>query len=216
VWLTARPQRFWGLEVGTRMTLVRLSDGGVLVHGPVALDRETRDAVERLGPVRAIVCASLYHHLYAGDWVREFPEAVLCACPGLEKKRPDLSFDQVMGDEPHEVWAGDLQQVYFSARFEHEVVFYHPKSRTMVCLDALLNLGSHPKWTTRAVAKLMRNTAPGMGYLERIAVGNRATARREVRRIMEWDVDGIVLAHGGLVRSDGRRVFREAYAWLKP
>lgn len=216
VWITDRPQKFWGLEVGTRMTLIRLSDGGVMVHGPIALDRESREAVERLGPVRAIVCASLYHHLYAGDWAREFPDAVLCACPGLEKKRPDLSFDHVMGDEPHESWANDLEQVYFSARFEHEVVFFHPKSRTMICLDALLNIGSHPKRSTRVVARLMANTAPGKGYLERIAVGNRATARREARRIMQWDVDGIVLAHGGLVRNDGRKVFRDAYAWLRP
>lgn len=214
VWVAARPQRFWGVECGTRMTVVRLSDGGLFVHGPVALDATTIDAVNALGPVRAVVSSSLFHHLYAGDWMKAYPDATFCACPGLEKKRSDLAWDHVLGSEPHELWAADLKQVYFSARFEHEVVFFHRKTRTFICLDALLNLSTHPSPSTRVVARLLANTAPGKGYLERVAVGKRATARREVRKILEWDIDGIILSHGGLVRRDGRAVVHDAYAWL--
>lgn len=216
IWTLPRPQRFWGVETGTRMTVVKLSDGGLFVHGPVALDRATRERIEELGPVRTVVASSLYHHLYVGEWIEAYPEATFCACPRLDQKRSDLRWDHVMGDEPHEIWAKDLDQVYFSARFEHEVVFYHRATRTMICLDALLNLSTHPSRLTRGVALLMANTAPGKGYLERVAVGSRSAARREASRILEWDVEGIILAHGGVVRSDGRRVFRDAYAWLGP
>lgn len=214
VWVTARPQRFWGVETGTRMTVVRLSDGGLFVHAPIHLDPETRAEVDALGPVRAVVSSSLFHHLYAGEWMAAYPDATFCACPGLERKRADLRWDHVLGDEPHPLWAADLDQVYFSARFEHEVVFFHRATRTLISLDALINLSSHPSRATRFVAALMMNTAPGKGYLERVAVRSRVDARREVARILEWDIDGIILAHGGLVRHGGREVFRAAYAWL--
>ncbi|MCA9592946.1 MAG: DUF4336 domain-containing protein [Myxococcales bacterium] len=215
IWMVARPQKFWGVETGTRMTVVQLSDGGLFVHGPVALEARLRDEVDALGPVRAIVCASRYHHLYAGEWADAYPDAALCACPRLVDKRQDLRFDHVMRDEPHEIWGGDLEQVHFSARFEDEVVFFHTATRTLLCLDALLNLSTHPARSTRMVARLMANTAPGKGYLERIVVGNRARAREQVRRILEWDSDGIVLAHGSPVPRDGREVFAEAYSWLR-
>lgn len=214
IWTTARPQRFWGVETGTRMTLVRLHDGGLFVHCPVALDASTRSAVDALGEVRAVVSSSLFHHLFAGDWMKAYPRALFCACPGLEKKRADLTWGHVLGDEPHPIWAADLAQVFFSARFEKEVVFFHDKTRTMICADALLNLSKHPSLRTRIVAFLMANTAPGRGYLERIAVRDRRLGRKQVDRMLEWDIDRIVLAHGGLVDGDGRRVMRDAYAWL--
>ena len=67
---------------------------------------------------------------------------------------------------------------------------------------------------TRAVASLMRNTAPGKGWMERIAVTDWKLGRRQVDRLLDWDIDRIVLAHGALVDRDGREVLRDAYRWL--
>ncbi|MBI2393446.1 MAG: DUF4336 domain-containing protein [Deltaproteobacteria bacterium] len=219
LWTTARPQRFWGLESGTRMNVVRLRDGGLFVHCPVSLDRDTRAAIDALGDVRVVVSSSLYHHLYAGEWMRAYPGALFCACPGLERKRKDLAWNHVLGDEPHPLWAADLDQVFFSARFEKEVVFFHRESRTLICADALLNLSKHSSPITRAAAWLMGNTAPGKGWLEYFAVGGwssrgRRLARRQVERMLAWDIDRVLLAHGGLVDRDGWRALRDAYAWL--
>lgn len=214
LWTATRPLRFWGVETGTRMTVVRLSEGGLFVHSPVALDAETRRAVDALGPVRAVVAPSLFHHLYAGEWMEAYPDASFHPCPGLERRRPRLRWSSVLGEEPHAAWSADLDQAPFTARFEREVVFFHRATRTLVCADALLDLSRHPSRLTRFVALLMANRAPGKGYLERVAVRDRALARRQVERILAWDIEGIVLAHGGLVRHGGREVVRDAYAWL--
>lgn len=214
VWVEARETKFLGVETGTRMTVVRLSGGGLFVHSPVALDDATRGAVDELGEVRAVVAPSLFHHLHVGDWMRAYPGAVFGACPGLEWKRPDLSFSCVLADQPHEAWVRDLDQVYFSARRENEVVFFHAKSRTMICSDALLNLSGHPLATTRFVARLMGNRAPGLGWPERFMIRDRRLARRQADRILGWDIDKIVLAHGPVVEREGREVVRRAYAWL--
>ena len=214
VWTTARSQRFWGLETGTRMTIVRMSDGGLFVHCPVALDPRTRSDVDALGPVRAVVASSLYHHLYVGDWMAAYPDASFHPCPGLERKRADLRWGTVLGDAPQPAWARDVDQSSFTARFEREIVFFHRPTRTMICADALLNLSQHPSPVTRAVAALMGNSAPGRGWPERIAVRDRKLGRRQVDRILEWDIDRIVLAHGALVDGNGSAVVRDAYAWL--
>lgn len=214
IWIDTRRGKFWGVETGSRMTIVRLSDGGLFVHSPVALDESTRRAVDALGPVRAVVAPSVFHHLYVGAWMRAYPSAVFGACPGLEWKRPDLAFTCVLADEPHPAWARDLGQVYFSARRENEVVFFHPPSRTMICCDALLNLSTHDAFTTRVVARVMGNTAPGLGWLEPFMIRDRALARRQVDRILAWDIERIVLSHGPPVERDGRAAVRRAYAWL--
>lgn len=214
LWTVTRRQRFWGLETGTRMNIVRLADGSLFVHCPVALDAETRREVDALGPVRAIVSSSLFHHLYIGEWTSAYPKASLWGCPGLAKKRPDLPWTGVLGDGPDAAWEADLDQAPFTSRFEHEVVFLHRATRTFVCADALLNLSKHPSAVTRAAAFLMGNSGPGKGYLERIAVQDWALGRKQVDRILQWDFDGALLAHGGLVAHGAREAMREAYAWL--
>lgn len=213
IWLAARTQRFWGVEVGTRMCVVRMGDG-LFVHCPVALDESTRREVDALGEVRSVVAPSLFHHLYVGEWMRAYPKASVWACPGLEKKRSDLAWTGVLGDAAMPEWRDALDQAPLTARFEHEIVFFHRATRTLICADALLNLRRLPSLVTRAVAVMMRNTAPGLGWMERVAVRDRALGRRQADRILDWDIDGIVLAHGDLVAHGGREAFRAAYAWV--
>ena len=214
LWTDTREVRFLGLETGCRMTVVRLAAGGLFVHSPVALDDETRRAVDALGEVRAVVAPSLFHHLHVKAWMDAYPGAHFSACPGLEWKRPDLPFHDVLGDQPHPIWAEDLDQVYFSARRENEVVFHLRRRRTLVCADALLNLSTHPLASTRFVARLMGNTAPGVGHIEPLMVRDRRLARRQADRILEWGFDRVVLSHGALLESGGLEAMRHAYAWL--
>ena len=57
LWVVARPFRLPVVraEVGTRMTIVRLADGGLFLHSPIQLDQGLQLAIDRLGEVRAIV-----------------------------------------------------------------------------------------------------------------------------------------------------------------
>jgi hypothetical protein len=214
IWTLQRPQRFWGIDTGTRTTIVRMSDGGLFVHCPVALDDELRARVDALGPVRAVVASSLFHHLYVGQWMEAYPDATFHPCPGLAKKRPDLAWGSELGEAPESAWSADIDQASFTSRFEKEIVFLHERTNTLICADALLNLSHHPSRLTRTVAFLMGNNAPGKGYFERIAVRDWKLGRKQVDRILEWDIDGIVLAHGALVLHDGRQAVRDAYSWL--
>lgn len=215
LWVQAQRLRFAGVETGTRMSVVRLANGGLFVHSPVSLDAATREAVDALGPVKAVVAPSRFHHLYVGEWIKAYPDAVAYACPGLERKRPDLAWHGVLGNEPEKEWRGEIDQVFFGARsLENEVVFFHRSSRTLLCADLIFNLGSHPSRLTRIVAFLMGNRKPGATLLEHVIIRDRKAARAQVDRMLAWDFDRIVLAHGGLIETGGQQVLRRAYAWL--
>lgn len=214
VWTETRRARFLGVETGSRMTIVRLSTGALFVHSPVGLDDDLRREVDALGEVVAVVAPSLFHHLHVRGWMKAYPRAVFGACPGLEWKRPDLAFSFVVADTPHALWRGELDQIYFSARRENEVVFYHAKSKTLVCADALLNLSKHPSRSTRLVARLMRNTGPGLGWMEPLMVRDRRVARRQADRILAWDFERAVLSHGEVLDRGARAAFQRAYAWV--
>jgi hypothetical protein len=209
------PLRFWGVETGSRMTVVRLASGGLFVHSPIALNPALRERVAGLGEVVAIVAPSKFHHLSAGPWAQAWPGAVLCGCPGVVARRPDLPWHHTLRDEPHPLWEGQLSQVHFAARsLEDEVVFFVPGARTMVCADAVFHLGAHPDPLTRCVAACLGNHGPGATWLERLLIRDRAAAREQVGRMVGWDVARILLAHGPPVEAGGRAVLERAYGWL--
>ena len=215
IWSTTRPMRFWGIETGTRMTVIRLENGGLFVHSAVGLDYETHAAVDALGPVRAVVAPSKFHHVFVPAWRDAYPEAILCCCPGLVAKRPDVSWHRVLGDQPEALWSRDLEQVHFGARtLEDEVVFFHRPSRTLVCSDMVFNLAKHPSRLTRAAAWLLGNREPGATYLEHVMIRERAAARDQMDRMLRWDFERILLAHGEPILAGGRETLQRAYAWL--
>src|SRR5262245_39902746 len=116
LWVAERSQTFYGLPVGTRMTVIRLPGGRLLLHSPVALDDALRAALDSLGRVSYVVAPNRVHHLYAGDVAKSYPEARLWVAPGLERKRPDLAFVALLGDEAPEEWREQVRQTFFRGR----------------------------------------------------------------------------------------------------
>ncbi len=109
LWVAEMPLRFHGVEVGTRMSVVRLSDeDGLWLHSPVRLDRDLKEGLDELGRVRFVVCPNRLHHRFAEDYFAAYQEARTYAAPGLPEKRPDLPFHGVLGDDPEPAWAQDL------------------------------------------------------------------------------------------------------------
>src|SRR4051812_2801799 len=80
-----------GLPVSSRMTVVRLKNGGLWLHSPVPLTDRDRADLEALGNVEYIVAPSKTHHLFAAECSAAFPRAILFGAPGLSLKRPDLA-----------------------------------------------------------------------------------------------------------------------------
>ena len=216
LWVVERRQRFLGLEVGTRMTVIRLADGSLLLHSPVALDPELCAALDALGPVRFAVAPNRVHHLYAGEVVRAYPQARLWVGPGVEEKRPDLEIAGVLADEAPPEWRDQVDQTFFRGRpYENEVVFLHRASRTLILCDLAFNFGPQLPLTTRLVARVLGSYRRfGPSRFDPLLIRDRTAARSSLERILGWDFDRVILAHGDVVERGGRAALREGYAWL--
>jgi hypothetical protein len=216
IWVAERPQAFYGLEVGTRMTVIRLADGSLLLHSPVALDAELRRELDALGRVRFAVAPNRVHHLYAGQVAEAYPGARLWVGPGLERKRPDLVFEGILGDEAPAEWKGQLDQVFVRGRpYENEVVFCHRASRTLILCDLAFNFGPSAAAATRLLMRLIRSYGRfGPTKLDPLLIRDRRAARESLTRILAWDFDRVVVAHGDVLESGGREALRQGYSWL--
>ena len=217
LWVTERPQRFFGLPVGARMTVIRLSGGRLLLHSPLPLDTPLRADLDALGRVAYAVAPNRLHHLYAGDVVRTYPEARLWVAPGLPEKRPDLVHAGVLGDEAPVEWRGELEQAFFRGRpYENEVAFFHPATRTLILCDLAFNFGPRDAWPTRVLMSLLRSYGKlGPSKLDPLLIRDRAAARASLERILAWDFDRVIVAHGDVQESGGYVLMRDGYAWLR-
>ena len=66
-------------------------------------------------------------------------------------------------------------------------------------------VGKNQGWLTAEYAMLPRSTHTRM---------DREAAKGALERVLAWDFDRIVLAHGDVVAERGRDVLRESFAWL--
>jgi len=216
IWIAERRQRFYGLEVGTRMTVIRLQGGRLLLHSPVRLDIDLRRELDALGRVCCVVAPNRVHHLYAGTVAEVYPQARLWVAPGLAQKRPDLVFEAALDDDAPAEWKNEVDQVFFRGRpYENEVVFLHRASGTLIMCDLAFNFGPRAAAPTRLLMKLLRSYGRfGPSTLDPWLIRDRRAARQSLERILAWDFDRIVVAHGEVLESGGREALRHGYAWL--
>ena len=205
LWVVDRPQSFYALPVGTRMTVMRLSGERLLLHSPVALDRDLRAQLDALGPVRFAVAPNRLHHLYAGEVARAYPDARLWVAPGLPDKRPDLVFAAVLTDVAPEEWRGEVDQVFFQRA-----------TRTLLLCDLAFNFGPSAATPTRFLMKLIRSYGRlGPSKLDPLLIRDRRAARESLERILAWDFDRVIVSHGDVLETGGHAILREGYAWLR-
>ncbi len=207
---------FLGMKLTANMTVLRLGDGRLLVHSPIALTAERRVAVEKLGPVAHLYSPNLFHHLRLGDWAAAYPKATLHASPGLARKRPDLRIDRIRSSAPEPAFSGLVDELpVYGFRLEETALFHRP-SRTLIVADVVHNIGKPTHGWTR-----LYSTA--MGFYNRVAVSrairwtafpDRVAARRSIDELLACPFERIVVGHGEPLVNEPHRALAAAYQWL--
>ncbi len=216
IWVIDHDLSMLGLKVGTRTTLVRLSSGDLFMHSPGPLTVSLAQQIDALGAVRCIVAPNRFHHLYVAENAKAYQAASVHLAPGLEKKRKDLSYNEVLGDTPSPIWAQDIDQIHFEgAPTFDEVVFLHRASRTLITADLAFNFGHAPSFVTRLFLKMNGALGSfGPSRMLKLMVRDKEKARASLERILEWNFDRIIVSHGDVLEGDARHILRTSYAWL--
>lgn len=207
----------------TRMTVVRLANGDLWCHSPIALDAELQVALEELGPVRHLVSPNMLHYASIADWVRAYPEAIAWASPGVReraaKQKIEVIFHQDLADEAPSVWADDIDQLIFrGSRMLLEVVFFHRHSNTLILTDLIENfeLDKVPHrwhWLMR-LGGVLDPDGGAPRDLRMTFWGRKDEARASLSRMLEWPTERVMLAHGRWYPENGMAELRRAFRWL--
>jgi len=218
IFVVEYPIRYMGIDLFSRMAIVRLDDGKLWVHSPCKPDAQLKSEIDRLGEVTYIIAPGTFHHLYISNFQRCYPDAETFLCPRLENKRPDLRFDWILGDHPDPRWGPELDQVVIQGtRIISEVAFVHESSGTLILVDLLENIGddyTHEaglllKFWWKAVFHMWNNPKAAPEY--QVCWGDREVVRKGLEKILSWDFDRIILAHGNLIESNAKAVLVKAW-----
>lgn len=206
-----------GFRYPTRMAVIRLAGGELLLWSPVQADPELLARVAALGPVHHLVAPNALHHMHLSDWAAAFPGARLHPAPGLRAKRPDLTFAADLGDMAPADWAGQVDQVLMPNAIAPEVVLFHRASGTALFTDLLQQMprGWYHGWRA-LVAGMdgMTGPEPAVPVKFRLATRPRKAARAALARLLDWPVRQVVMAHGTPVTDQAPAFLTRAFLWL--
>ncbi len=207
-----------GFHYPTRMAVIRLAGGELLIWSPVALTDGLRAEIEALGNVGYLIAPNSLHHLFIADWKRSYPAARIYAAPGLREKRRDIAFDGELGDASVPEWSGDIEHVIVKGNaITSEAVFFHRTSRTVIFTDLIQQFPADWFSGWRAVVAkwdLMLGPEPSVPRKFRAAFTDRRAARACVERILAWPAEKVLMAHGTPVTANAQAMLRRAFVWL--
>jgi Domain of unknown function (DUF4336) len=223
LWVVEQPFKYFGLEIGTRMTILRLNSGDLVAISPIKIDRETIGKIDLLGKVKYTIAPNLFHHLFINDFRSIYPDTKLLATSRLAEKRPDLEIDVPISDDRNTLF-DEIDYLLFEG-FQtlflngytplNEYVFCHRSSRTLILTDAAVYFDESFVPLTQLIAKLMG------GYkllrpspLEKLATRDKLAVKNAVDRVLEWDFDRVIVAHGSIVETEGKQQFKAGYDWF--
>ncbi len=223
IWVVDGPEihlHAFGLKLPcpTRMTLVRLSGGGLFVHSPVELDAELAGRVEALGKVRWLIAPNTMHYWWIPEWSERFGEAEVHAAPGLRRwARRSLPITANLGPGPAPGWGGEIDQVIVRGDRLTEATFFHRRSQTLILTDLIENFepGRVRSRLLRRLIQLSGRSRGGPPNELRLAfLRHRPALRAALRKMIAWEPQRIVVAHGLCFEADAVEVLKRAFAWV--
>jgi hypothetical protein len=138
----------------------------------------------------------------------------LYIAPGL--KLDGVPVSGTLSGQAEPLWSDVLDQaIFYGNKMEQEVVFFHKASRTLILTDLCFNVRRATAPLQRIVARLLDiNGKFAPSRLFRVTTRNKRTARASRDRILRWDFDRVIVAHGDIVESGGKAALQKAFRWL--
>ncbi|HEY9084446.1 MAG TPA: DUF4336 domain-containing protein [Candidatus Tyrphobacter sp.] len=230
IWIADGPiVRTFFVPFPTRMVVVKLGDGSLWVDSPVEVSPETLARIEAIGPVRYLVAPRPLHTWRLEQGCELFPEAQLWGprngsrsfarrvfarlFSGVPRALRGIAFTGTLQNAPPAAWADDLDQLVFKGNaLLEEAAFLHGKSRTLILADFIQNYPAMPRDFFGNLAKSAGGVLNGGVPRDiRWSFTNRKLGRASFERLLSWDFDKLIIAHGACVERDAKAFVRNAF-----
>jgi hypothetical protein len=223
IWVAEQPLRYLGLPVGTRMTVIARSDNSLLLISPIKINVYLKQQLDSLGTVKYIIAPNLFHHLYLEHCQKLYPQAELIAPSGIEAKQPNIVISKTFAEDKID-FNGELEYIPFQG-FQafippkivtvNEIVFFHPKSQTLILTDSAFNFDRNFPFTTQLAARILgcyQSLQPSL--LEKIAIKDKQAISATISKILAWDFQRVIMAHGNIVAKNAKEQLAAGYEWF--
>ena len=193
------------------------------------------------GNVKYLVATDIEHHIYIGQWAKEFPDAQVIGPEGLAEKREQdpefkgtVKFSHVFTEKNKaemkvdEAFDTDFETEYVGGHLNRELVFYYKPEKTLIEADLIFNLPATEQYSmanespTSSILDKLFNTlmsTKGSAFWQKMIVWYKASApdrasfTQSMGRIDKWDFDRIIPCHGDVIETGGKGIFRRVMAW---
>jgi len=111
-----------------------------------------------------------------------------------------------------------IQACYFSGHTNNDVAWFHVASKTLILADLLFNLPAteqYSKSSKSANLPLLKKFDPYGSLHKNVAWGagrDKDAMKRDVKTVSEWDFDRIIMCHGDVIETGGKKAWKSAYA----
>ncbi|CAE6944191.1 CPK4 [Symbiodinium natans] len=216
--------QFYGFALQTRMAVICLEGRRLCLYSPTPLTDAVAADLETLGTVALLVSPNKIHNQTLQAYCTAYPNALLCAPPGLQERQPQLSV-QVVLKSGMDFWAavggwGQELEVLVTAGncFFEEALLYHPHSGTLLVGDFVENLrpATTPGCCGGPLARACRLQGRPMPSPEFWIYTQDAKAlETSVSLAATWSIQRIFLCHGSMIEGPASaNVFAEVVGEL--
>jgi len=209
------------LPFSTRMTVVRLKNGDLFLHSPIAFEASLAGHLQSIGTIRHLVSPNQFHYAHIGEWSRAFPDAVTWASPGVRARARargiEAQFKRDLGVQAPDEWQDEIEQTVVPGGIFGEIVFFHKLSRTVILADTILNLELdkvRQPWRLAAWLTGMYYPNGQLFFGMRLPLLlQKVRTRTAIEKMLSWRPERIIISHGRCFETNGEAVLRRVFAW---
>jgi hypothetical protein len=205
LWVLPYSLRLFGGDFKRAVTIIRLRSGDLVIHSTGPFTPEDVAGIFRLGKPAWLLDVMLQHDTFAQQGRQAFPEIPYLAPEGFAET---VGFPTEPLIPAPAMWGEELKVLRLDGNPSmQEHVVFHPLSRTLIVADLLFNFGPDtPGWTRFLLLGAVGvRHHPGMSRRFRMAIKDKAAFQRSVETLLTWDFDRIVVGHGEIIETDGKR-----------
>jgi hypothetical protein len=129
-----------------------------------------------------------------------------------------IHFDAELRDRPEAAWLNDIDQEVFRGSFALvEVVFFHRASRTAIVGDLIQRFPESAATGFQGLIMRLGHIVGPHGSTPgdwRLSFLSREPARAARRRVLDWEPERLLIAHGDCATIGATAIIAEALSWI--
>jgi hypothetical protein len=218
IWVNERPIWFSGVRLRARSTVLKLEDGGLLVHSPPEPTDQFCTALQALGELRWIVVPNCFHHLRAQATAERFPSAKVVGSNSVLTHNAQLRLHMSLQDDTFLGAVKEIEAIPLDGcPILDETVLFHRPTGSLIGADIVMSACARDHFTWRWVARITGDfdkvrPPPDVRMKTK---PNDATAR-SIDRMAALPLKRILVAHTDTIEDRPSEKLLDAWSFVRP